>query len=201
MAKSARDGGWLSLEEAARRLNVHPSTLRDWADKGRVRVYRTPGGHRRFSENDIKSIGTPPTPDLSLLMHATVGHTRIATSNGRLATESWYANFDEAAKVRQRDLGMDLVQLLVAFLTDSGRDWSAEIKELGHRYALLARDARLSLGDAMRAFHLFEGIVRTSVNEMTAARIARGDLEQSVGWFLNEVRVSMVESLSKEGGS
>jgi len=201
VAKSARDGGWLSLEEAARRLNVHPSTLRDWADKGRVRVYRTPGGHRRFSENDIKSIGTPPTPDLSLLMHATVGHTRIATSNGRLATESWYANFDEAAKVRQRDLGMDLVQLLVAFLTDSERDWSAEIKELGHRYALLARDARLSLGDAMRAFHLFEGIVRTSVNEMTAARIARGDLEQSVGWFLNEVRVSMVESLSKEGGS
>lgn len=201
MAKSARDGGWLSLEEAARRLNVHPSTLRDWADKGRVRVYRTPGGHRRFSENDIKSIGTPPTPDLSLLMHATVGHTRIATSNGRLATESWYANFDEAAKVRQRDLGMDLVQLLVAFLTDSERDWSAEIKELGHRYALLARDARLSVGDAMRAFHLFEGILRTSVNEMTAARIARGDLEQSVGWFLNEVRVSMVESLSKEGGS
>jgi len=201
VAKSARDGGWLSLEEAARRLNVHPSTLRDWADKGRVRVYRTPGGHRRFSENDIKSIGTPPTPDLSLLMHATVGHTRIATSNGRLATESWYANFDEAAKVRQRDLGMDLVQLLVAFLTDSERDWSAEIKELGHRYALLARDARLSVGDAMRAFHLFEGIVHTSVNEMTAARIARGDLEQSVGWFLNEVRVSMVELLSKEGGS
>jgi len=197
--KSARDATWLSLDEAAKRLNVHPATLRDWADKGRIRAYRTPGGHRRFSENDIKSIGTPPTPDLSLLMHATVGHTRIATSNGRLATESWYANFDEAAKARQRELGMDLVQLLVAFLSDSERDWRKEMEELGHRYARLAHDARLSVGDAMRAFHLFEGIVRSSVNEMSAARIARGDLEQSVGWFLNEVRVAMVESLSKEG--
>lgn len=134
-------------------------------------------------------------------MHATVGHTRIATSSGRLATESWYANFDEAAKARQRELGMDLVQLLVAFLTDSERDWSGQIEDLGHRYAHLARDARLSVGDAMRAFHLFEGIVRSSVNEMSAARVARGDLEQSVGWFLNEVRVAMVESLSKEGES
>jgi excisionase family DNA binding protein len=199
--KSARDAAWLSLDEAAKRLNVHPATLRDWADKGRIRAYRTPGGHRRFSENDVKSIGTPPSPDLSLLMHATVGHTRIATSNGRLATESWYANFDEAAKVRQRELGMDLVQLLVAFLSDSERDWRKEMEELGHRYARLAHDARLSVGDAMRAFHLFEGIVRSSVNEMSAARIARGDLEQSVGWFLNEVRVAMVESLSKEGSS
>ena len=38
-----------------------------------------------------------------------------------------------------------------------------------------------------------------SVDELSAARAAREDLEQSVGWFLNEVRVSMVESLSKEG--
>lgn len=199
MPKSARDAAWLSLDQAAKRLNVHPATLRDWADKGRIRAYRTPGGHRRFSENDIKSIGTPPTPDLSLLMHATVGQTRIATSSGRLATESWYANFDDAAKGRQRELGMDLVQLLVSFLTDSERDWSTEIAELGHRYAHLARDARLSVGDAMRAFHLFEGIVRSSVDEMSAARVARGDLEQSVSWFLNEVRVAMVESLSEEG--
>ena len=75
------------------------------------------------------------------------------------------------------------------------------MEELGNRYARLAHDARLSVGDAMRAFHLFEGIVRSSVNEMSSARIARGDLEQSVGWFLNEVRVAMVESLSKEGSS
>jgi hypothetical protein len=131
-----------------------------------------------------------------LLVHATVGQTRMASS--RLASESWYARFDEEAKARQRELGMDLVQFLVSFLTNSQRDWSAEIQELGHRYASLAKQAGLSVGDAMRAFHLFDGLVRSSVNDLSAARLTRGDLEQSVGWFLNEVEVAMVEALMKK---
>src|SRR5437870_9190162 len=130
---------WLSLDEAARRLSVHPATLREWADKGRIRTFRTPGGHRRFSESDILELGAHAKPDLSLLMHATVGHARIATSGGRLASESWYSRFDEDAKARQRELGMQLVQMLVSFLSDGERDWSAEMKQLGARYAELAR--------------------------------------------------------------
>ena len=190
---------WLSLDAAAKRLNVHPATLREWADKGRIRVYRTPGGHRRFSEADVTGLGSQPKPDLSLLMHATVGQTRMATSEGRLASESWYARFDEEAKARQRELGMDLVQFLVSFLTNSQRDWTEEIQELGGRYADLARQAGLSVGDAMRAFHLFDGLVRASVNDLSAARLTRGDLERSVGWFLNEVEVAMVEALAGDG--
>ena len=185
---------WLSLDEAAKRLNVHPATLRDWADKGRLRTYRTPGGHRRFSEADVAAIGMEAKPDLSLLMHATVGHARVVTTGGGLASETWYSRFDEAAKARQRELGIQLVQMLVSFLGDSGRDWSLDIRQLGERYGRLARDSGLSMGDAMRAFHLFEGIVRRSVSELGAAKVARSDLDASVGWFLNEVRVAMVES-------
>ena len=191
---------WLSLDEAAKKLSVHPATLREWADKGRIRMYRTPGGHRRFSAEDVLAMGSEPAPDLALLMHATVGHTRLAATEGRLASEPWYSRFDEAAKVRQRELGMDLVQFLVAYLGEPDRDWTPEIQRLGGRYAQLARDAGLSVGDAMRAYHLFEGLVRSSVGEMTAARAARGDLGQSVGWLLNEVRVAMVESFSLREG-
>jgi excisionase family DNA binding protein len=187
---------WLSLDQAAKRLSVHPTTLREWADKGRIRSFRTPGGHRRFSETDVTELGAQAKPDLSLLMHATVGHARIATTGGRLASESWYARFDDGAKTKQRELGMQLVQMLISFLSEGERDWSADIRQLGARYALLARDAGLSLGDAMRAFHLFEGIVRSSVTELGAAKVGRADLETNVGWFLNEVRVAMVESFS-----
>jgi excisionase family DNA binding protein len=193
------DPSWLSLDEAAKRLNVHPATLRDWADKGRIRAMRTPGGHRRFSEADVKELGAHQKPDLSLLMHATVGQARIATRGGRLASESWYASFDDASKARQRELGMDLVQQLVSFLADPERDWNKEIQELGRRYAELAQGAGLSVGDAMRAFHLFEGLVRSSVEELGAARVPTSEIEQHVGWFLNEVQVAMVESLSREG--
>ncbi|HKW60298.1 MAG TPA: helix-turn-helix domain-containing protein [Candidatus Dormibacteraeota bacterium] len=187
---------WLTLDAAAKRLAVHPATLREWADKGRIRSYRTPGGHRRFSEADVQELGAHANPDLSLLMHATVGHARIAASRGTLAEEAWYGRFDDAAKQRQRELGVELVRVLVAFLGEVDRDWTAEIRELGGRYAQLARDAGLRAGDALRAFHLFEGIVRASVDELGAAKVGRADLEKNVAWFLNEVRVAMVESFS-----
>jgi excisionase family DNA binding protein len=191
---------WLSLDQAAKRLNVHPATLREWADKGRIPSSRTPGGHRRFNDSDVSAMGAQTAPDLSLLMSATVGHARIATTGGRLASESWYSRFDEAAKNRQRELGIDLVQLLVSFLGDVERGWSSEIADMGSRYAKLAKDVGLSLGDAMRAFHLFEELVRSSVSQLTAARVGgMVKLEGSTGWFLNEVRVAMVESFSKEG--
>ena len=74
-------------------------------------------------------------PDLSLLMNATVGHARIATTAGLLAAESWYSRFDEAAKNRQRELGIDLMHLLISFLGDLDRGWSSEIQEMGGRYA------------------------------------------------------------------
>jgi excisionase family DNA binding protein len=190
---------WLSLDEAAKKLSIHPATLREWADKGQIRTVRTPGGHRRFDEADVLALRSGAKPDLALLMHATVGHTRIAATGGKLASEPWYARFDEAAKARQRELGMDLVQVLVAYLGDAERDWAPDIERLGARYARLAKDAGLSLSDAMRAFHLYEGLVRSSVDELTAARAASADLEQRSGWFLNEVRVAMVESFSREG--
>ena len=187
---------WLSLDEAAKKLSIHPATLRDWADRGHIRVIRTPGGHRRFSEADVIELVVQRQPDLTLLMHATVGQARLATSAGRLATEDWYGRLDERAKQRHRELGVDLVQVLVAFLGDSERDWSPDIKRLGSHYAELARTAGLSVADAMRAFHLFEGFVRTSVAELGAAKVGRADMEANVGWFLNEVRVAMVEDLS-----
>jgi excisionase family DNA binding protein len=191
---------WLSLDEAAKRLHVHPGTLREWADKGRIRTFRTPGGHRRFSESDVSAMRAQVAPDLSLLMNATVGHARLATTGGRLASESWYSRFDEAAKNRQRELGIDLMQLLILFLGDVDRGWSGDIQQMGGRYAQLAKDVGLSLGDAMRAFHIFEDLVRSSVDQLAAARVGvTVELENSASWFLDEVRVAMVESLSREG--
>ena len=47
---------WLSLREAAKRLSVHTTTLRRWADEGRIPVMLTPGGHRRFAASDVDHI-------------------------------------------------------------------------------------------------------------------------------------------------
>lgn len=48
-----RGGRWLSINAACEILGVDKSTLRRWSDNGRVPVFRTPGGHRRYSEDDL----------------------------------------------------------------------------------------------------------------------------------------------------
>jgi excisionase family DNA binding protein len=189
---------WLSLNEASKRLNVHPATLREWADRGRIRTFRTPGGHRRFSVEDVDALAAEAAPELALFMSALVGQARLATTAGQLATESWYSRFDDAAKQRQRVLGHDLMRLLVAYLGDTDKDWGSDLRALGSSYARLAHDAGLSLGDAMRAFHLFEGLVHSSTKQLSAVQVGgSADFERHVGWFLNEVRVAMVESFSE----
>ena len=51
---------WLSLRDACRQLDVSNTTLRQWADNGFLRVYRTPGGHRRFLRSDVESFANAP---------------------------------------------------------------------------------------------------------------------------------------------
>lgn len=46
-ARTSRLG--LTTSEAARHLGVSLSTIRRWSDLGYLRGYRTPGGQRRFS--------------------------------------------------------------------------------------------------------------------------------------------------------
>lgn len=50
-----RGGRWLSINAACEILGVDKSTLRRWSDRGRLPVFRTPGGHRRYSEDDLRA--------------------------------------------------------------------------------------------------------------------------------------------------
>jgi excisionase family DNA binding protein len=43
----------LSTSQAARELGVSLGTVRRWADMGYLSAYRTPGGQRRFSREQI----------------------------------------------------------------------------------------------------------------------------------------------------
>lgn len=56
----------LTTSEAARHLGVSLSTIRRWSDLGYLRGYRTPGGQRRFSIQQLDEFleslesGAPP---------------------------------------------------------------------------------------------------------------------------------------------
>lgn len=97
MTDSPSPTHWLSLREAASLLGVHPTTLRAWADAGQIAVVRTPGGHRRFAEEDVSrllvpeqgGLNTPAVPSTRAAggtpEHTTAGdldHTRMLVTNG-----------------------------------------------------------------------------------------------------------------------
>jgi excisionase family DNA binding protein len=46
----------LTPAEVARLFRVDPKTVTRWATTGRLRSLRTPGGHRRFRESDVRAL-------------------------------------------------------------------------------------------------------------------------------------------------
>lgn len=42
-----------STSEVAKFCHVTPDTIRKWAESGRIRVFKTPGGHRRIRRDDL----------------------------------------------------------------------------------------------------------------------------------------------------
>jgi len=46
-------GDWLTVGEAAKFIGVSEPTLRKWTDAGRIAVFRTPGGHRRYLRAEL----------------------------------------------------------------------------------------------------------------------------------------------------
>jgi excisionase family DNA binding protein len=51
---------WLTLGQAAAFLGAAQSTVRKWADGGRVPAFYTPGGHRRFRRADLEAFLAGP---------------------------------------------------------------------------------------------------------------------------------------------
>jgi len=151
---------WITLGQACKLLGVNESTLRRWADAGHVRSFRTPGGHRRFSEEDLRSLvagrgGTGGEPYTSLGQLA-LTRIRRRLQRGR-GQAPWYANISEEERERLRSLGRRLVALGSEYLTKGARRSNLidEAREIGHEYGReLVRD-RLSMRDILEAFTFF----------------------------------------------
>jgi twitching motility two-component system response regulator PilH len=61
-SREPANGGreWLTLGQAAAFLGAAQSTVRKWADSGRLPAFYTPGGHRRFLKTDLEAFLLEP---------------------------------------------------------------------------------------------------------------------------------------------
>jgi hypothetical protein len=126
-----------------------------------VRSFRTPGGHRRFSEEDLRSLVAGQTPatkePYTTISNLALSRIRRKLQRGSENSAPWYSHLDEKTRERFRPLGRRLVGLVSEYL-DRGSNrtrLAEEVQEIGHEYGReLARDG-LSMRDFLEAFTFF----------------------------------------------
>jgi excisionase family DNA binding protein len=162
---------WLTLGQACRVLNVDESTLRRWADAGQVRTFRTPGGHRRFAERDVRAIlhgkQHRPMSDVSDLATRRI---RQQLHRPAGAAPDWYASVDETQRERLRPLGRRLMTLVTEYVAKRGRRTSLldEARVTGEEYGHELVRAGMSLSQAMHAFTFFRRSLDQSAKQALA---------------------------------
>ncbi len=174
---------WLSMGEASRILEVNEATLRQWADNGYLRVYRTPGGHRRFLRDDVTALTSgSESPQAAVRGNSLGGNSLEGNALRRIrrrlhqdtvARQPWYQSIDEDGRVRMRLFGRQLLTLLMQE-NPAGRRRQRALDEsvvMGREYGLEMADRGVTLKDTVEAFVFFRTLVLDSADHGSWNRI------------------------------
>ena len=159
---SERD--WVGLSEASRLLGVSPATLRRWSDAGRLRVFTTPGGHRRFSRDALQRLLPADRSRRPSISGAGLTPARIARSYRQASRDvsaqlPWVLALDEGQRLLFRERGQVLAAGLLQYLDASRPETArhhlkeASISAVG--YGRAAAELGLSLTQTVEGFLRF----------------------------------------------
>lgn len=169
---------WLSLRGACSLLEVSDTTLRQWADNGYLRVYRTPGGHRRFLRDDVEAFANAPSQAQEqgredAIEGSALRKIRRRLSRNDVVQQPWYQSVEEEGKVRMRLFGRRLLSLLLQGAGPRRRrqELLEEAHLLGREYGTEMSERGVTLTDTVEAFVFFRTMVLDSTNPSSWTRI------------------------------
>ena len=208
MVKRIDQGEWVSLRRAADILGVHPATVRNWADTGKLSFRRTAGKHRRFNVKDLNDyvqsqVDIQPV-ELQLIIQSALGQTRMQVGSDRLETAPWYVAMSDESKVYLREQGRSVLEAIRSYVIAGAPDeqLSAAIT-LGKDYAAHLIADGLTLPQAMRGFYFFSDFVLNSIltwSELSPPNSSSewSTLMRQVNTFMNTIQLSIVEYYEEE---
>ena len=206
--ETIKDRNWLSPGLASKLLDINEATLRYWADGGLILTYRTPGGHRRFSKEDILALME------NTLHHSQTAHTSPEATgaavlprirrrlSARHEEAEWLARLDPTALERMRGVGREVLSLCIESLTPHRVGAAmATAKSLGSQYGEEAAQQGVPLPDTVQAFTFFRGAMLEALRPVLL-RHSRSTHELNRCWHqLNRltdgVLLSMTQAYAK----
>jgi excisionase family DNA binding protein len=193
---------WLTLSEASKLLGVHPATLRQWSDEGKVRIFRTPGGHRRFSRPDVeRMLQVTPLRGAGLssfVMSEALERTRQDLPDA--LRQGWAQGIDEEERQRRRHTGRQIIGMATYLIThDAPTDEQRALaRQLGVEYGQMMAHTGHTLPDAVMAFIFFRDSLLETVfglPETTGLdRDATLAIMRRINHLLNDVMGAMMDS-------
>ncbi len=159
-----RDPDWVSLSEASRVLGVSPATLRRWSDAGRLRVFTTPGGHRRFSRAGLERLLPADRSRRPSIGGGGMTASRISRTYRRASREAapelpWVLKLTDEQRLLFRERGHVLAASLLQYLDATQPPVAAHhLKEASGsaaEYGRVAAALGLSLSQTVEGFLRF----------------------------------------------
>ena len=201
MALSTRSPSkrWMSLGEACHLLEVSESTLRQWADNCLIRVYRTPGGHRRFSAEAVSALigrgaESARSGRESRWTDKALQRVRRRLRSSQTVSEHWYQVMDEGSRTRMRVLGRRLLGIAAEYSAQHRlrADLVEEARLIGDEYGSEMSRRGISLMDALEAFVFFRSfLLEAALGGMAGALEEPAKLWRSVNLLADQMLLSM----------
>ena len=202
---------WMSLGIACQMLEVSQATLRSWANRGIIRTYRTPGGHRRFSRDDLQALmegtgGTSGGKQEQSLGDLTLRRIRRRLHGRTVVSQHWYETMDEESRSRLRLFGRQLLTIAMDYLNRRGRraELLQEARFLGEEYGTEMARLALSLEEVMQAFSFFRNSLMDGLQEALGSSISPVQVYQAwqqVNLVTDEVLQAIVRAYQRPNRS
>ena len=162
---------WIELAEAARILGVHPSTLRRWADAGKIDFIRTLSGRRRFDRAGLEKVMKQmrhtrlAEEDSPRLETASLNLSRQRLGELSARPDPWLARMSEEQRLIFRYSGQRLLGLTMQFISRgaSAETFLEEGRRVAGDYGSLRFKVGLSEAQTAEAFLYFRRSILESV--------------------------------------
>lgn len=197
---------WLALKEASDFLGVHFTTLRTWADNGNIPVFRTPGGHRRFSLDDLRRFlaqrSQLATADEHGIVSVAVVRAREELERQLPVDQRWRYPLQGDAEQARRQRGRQLFALAVSFVLKPAQSERLleQGRELGREYGWEAARSGIGLPETGKAVQFFRSQLVETVRHQESAALPDADdlrVQRLIDLFLDEVLYAVLDGYER----